>query len=634
MVVFSVAESSGSPGVEVAGLTVKVGTLVGGVFVERPNRTVNAGEKVAVKVVVEVRGDAGTRYEGSLKLSVANPLGVVVGEDSRNWSSTLRGAGEEWEFTFVYEFPPSALRGYYNVDVSVKVLNSVSRGRVSFFYRGLVDRRNVVNVTYVLVLEGTGEVGELRVALPQADSMTFAAGPVVSPRPSRVEKDELGNVYAVYEKVAEGAFRKEFKVSFVGVQEVSLVSADAPIDSLRSLPPGLEEFLRPSPYIESDSPEIVEVARRLSSGVSTVRQLASRIADYVSSTLRYNDALGSIRDSWSLGALWALHAKQGMCLQFARLYVAIARAAGLPARVVEGLVVTPPGGSSSYLHAYAEFYLPGYGWVPVEPQLPGRYVGLVPPVPGYVPLVKGLGEERAGSRDSYVASFTLTYRGSVSTRFTYSYRLYPYEGLSGSVKLSVKYPRELLYGDPIKVNVSVEPRDAVSEVAVTAPNGSRYEYRLVGPGSVVLAASDAGNWTVEVFSMRQGYLPAYTVAVVPVRPRPIKLSVEVGGLPLLGRPAFIVRVSPPVPGITVAVNSSNCLYYEARTLETNSSGVAVYEPPVLLCPATIEFRARGRGYTEAVEVYQYDYSRLAPLYALILLVAVLLVAVRAIRKKH
>src|SRR2546426_3966679 len=66
----------------------------------------------------------------------------------------------------------------------------------------------------------------------------------------------------------------------------------------------------------------------------------------------------------SPGALRALEARLGDCNEHAVLYVALARAAGLPARTAAGLV---PVHGRFYYHAWAEVYLGD--WVAVDPML-------------------------------------------------------------------------------------------------------------------------------------------------------------------------------------------------------------------------------------------------------------------------
>jgi transglutaminase-like putative cysteine protease len=59
----------------------------------------------------------------------------------------------------------------------------------------------------------------------------------------------------------------------------------------------------------------------------------------------------------------------GKCADISAVFVTVARAAGIPARDVYGLRLANPknGDISSGFHCWAEFYLPGEGWVAVDP---------------------------------------------------------------------------------------------------------------------------------------------------------------------------------------------------------------------------------------------------------------------------
>ncbi|GAB4267937.1 MAG: transglutaminase family protein [Deferrisomatales bacterium] len=59
----------------------------------------------------------------------------------------------------------------------------------------------------------------------------------------------------------------------------------------------------------------------------------------------------------------------GKCADIHSVFVALARAAGVPAREVFGIRLGREDGQdvTSWQHCWAEFYLPGYGWVLVDP---------------------------------------------------------------------------------------------------------------------------------------------------------------------------------------------------------------------------------------------------------------------------
>ncbi len=59
----------------------------------------------------------------------------------------------------------------------------------------------------------------------------------------------------------------------------------------------------------------------------------------------------------------------GKCTDIHSVFVALCRAAGIPAREIFGVRLGKKDGQdiSKWQHCWAEFYLPGYDWVPVDP---------------------------------------------------------------------------------------------------------------------------------------------------------------------------------------------------------------------------------------------------------------------------
>lgn len=118
-----------------------------------------------------------------------------------------------------------------------------------------------------------------------------------------------------------------------------------------------EAYLKPAEKIEADAPEIVakvkEITRGKSNQEEVVRTLASWTADWLKDTV---DDGGS--------ALTSFTSRTGNCQTHARLYTAMARAAGIPTRFVSGLVHLE--GKGFLYHSWAESLLNGR-WVAVDP---------------------------------------------------------------------------------------------------------------------------------------------------------------------------------------------------------------------------------------------------------------------------
>ena len=121
---------------------------------------------------------------------------------------------------------------------------------------------------------------------------------------------------------------------------------------------------RPKPFIESDAPEIRAEAEIAVRGVTGARARAERLTRYVNALLdkKPTVSLPSARE--------VLRTKVGDCNEHTALYVAMARALGIPARIAVGLVYMH---GAFYYHAWPEVYLDegaGRGlWLPVDPTL-------------------------------------------------------------------------------------------------------------------------------------------------------------------------------------------------------------------------------------------------------------------------
>jgi len=115
-------------------------------------------------------------------------------------------------------------------------------------------------------------------------------------------------------------------------------------------------FLDAEPLLEVQNTEIQSLARRLRGTETDPRVVAERINDWVHDSLKKEITVGMP------SALATLHAREGDCNEHTQLYVALARAAGIPARVAAGLTWLD---GKFYYHAWPEVWLER--WVAVDP---------------------------------------------------------------------------------------------------------------------------------------------------------------------------------------------------------------------------------------------------------------------------
>ena len=106
--------------------------------------------------------------------------------------------------------------------------------------------------------------------------------------------------------------------------------------------------------------------RTVTAGKKTDLDKARAIYDYVVKTMSY-DKSGT---GWGNGDIyWACDAKRGNCTDFHALFIGLNRAVGIPAEIRDRLPrsrLTAGQGEIGGYHCWAEFYLDGFGWVPVD----------------------------------------------------------------------------------------------------------------------------------------------------------------------------------------------------------------------------------------------------------------------------
>ena len=124
--------------------------------------------------------------------------------------------------------------------------------------------------------------------------------------------------------------------------------------------PGAE--LTSTPLIQSGSPSIVKTAREIAGNSTDPLEVSRKLNEWVYREIKKDITL-SIPSAEQV-----LAARQGDCNEHTVLYVALARALGLPARTAAGLVHVR---GRFYYHAWPEVWL-GDRWFAVDPTL-GQY---------------------------------------------------------------------------------------------------------------------------------------------------------------------------------------------------------------------------------------------------------------------
>jgi transglutaminase-like putative cysteine protease len=126
----------------------------------------------------------------------------------------------------------------------------------------------------------------------------------------------------------------------------------------------MRRYLEPDKMVPLNA-TIAELARAQTAGVTEPTAKARRIYDYVASTMRYDKS----GEGWGRGdAMWACDSKRGNCTDFHSVLIGMMRSSRIPARFEIGfpLPENKNEGDIPGYHCWAEFYVEGIGWVPVD----------------------------------------------------------------------------------------------------------------------------------------------------------------------------------------------------------------------------------------------------------------------------
>ena len=133
---------------------------------------------------------------------------------------------------------------------------------------------------------------------------------------------------------------------------------EPPVVSLKVKEP-TTEFTAPTPFIQSEAAEIVETAWRTIGNAKDRWTAVQRLVPFVYSHIR-DEYVAAFSN-----AMEALKSGRGDCTEHSVLFVALARAVGIPARTAVGIAYWPAGEGFGW-HAWAEVKI-GEKWYAVDP---------------------------------------------------------------------------------------------------------------------------------------------------------------------------------------------------------------------------------------------------------------------------
>ena len=319
-------------------------------------------------------------YDFAAEIVIYDPLGYELYRYSSRNSSKTKYSSIVLKEYLVFTIREYYLNGIYRVRVLVQDFKeNASRVEEAFFIVANATPKilkvNIVQEAKVKnMLSETSTLTYLYLAvIPDTIYQKVIEEPVFNIKPAEILEDGFGNKYAVYKyvKIPPHGYL-HIIAEYPVVLYAKRVDLNKSIGSLSAVPSSVEKYLYPSEKIESDNLLIKSKALQLSSNKSSLLELLTSIGDFVSTHIKYKPM------EKETSALKALLSGEGDCTEYSLLFTALCRASGIPARSVSGCARIAPHRGEVIIyerHAWVEAYIPGEGWVPIEPQQP-KYIGL------------------------------------------------------------------------------------------------------------------------------------------------------------------------------------------------------------------------------------------------------------------
>lgn len=207
-----------------------------------------------------------------------------------------------------------------------------------------------------------------KVALPPDTDYQAVIIQTINPKPDNVTIDADGNYLAWYRLSRE----QKLEVEVDGLAKLNIVpSGNTTLNQNNQ-----QVWTSSQKYWEKDNPQIISALNEIfKSGIpATNKQKESLIYRYVVDTLHYDSDRANSNNVERLGAVTALNNPNlAVCMEFTDLFIALSRAAGVPARELDGYAYSqnktllPLSLDGNSLHAWPQYYDGEGNWIMVDP---------------------------------------------------------------------------------------------------------------------------------------------------------------------------------------------------------------------------------------------------------------------------
>ncbi len=235
-------------------------------------------------------------------------------------------------------------------------------------FRAFNSHTSEITITDQITNFGPGKIlsADVHIAIPKdRPNQSIIKTPTYKPKSPEIVTDKWGQQTAHFhfENVDAGENTEGQMVLKAKISEVRYFIYPEDVGTIADIPQEIKDkYLENNEKYNFDHPVIQNAVKEAIGDETNSYMIFRGIFNYLIGNMYYEMTGG-----WNT-APTVLERGNGSCSEYSFVYIAMCRAAGLPARYVGSVVIRGDYACiDDVFHRWVEVYLPNYGWVPIDP---------------------------------------------------------------------------------------------------------------------------------------------------------------------------------------------------------------------------------------------------------------------------
>ncbi len=265
-----------------------------------------------------------------------------------------RGIAWDGKFLWTVDFQNDSIYQIVHSDDEIFHINNIRKARITFTHQAKIYGYGILKNLDVFI------------ALPENLPQQKILNTSIIPQNFLIKQDrwEQKIAWLNYKNISSNETVQTIMTVDADISAIRYFIFPDKVGSIKTIPEEIRKKYTEngSKYLINDA-YIQNIVMEIVDNETNPYWIARKIFNYVGNHLEYK-----LEGGWN-AAPYVLQRGSGSCSEYTFSFISLCRAAGLPARYVGSIVVRGDDASTDDVyHRWAEVYLPGYGWIPFDPQ--------------------------------------------------------------------------------------------------------------------------------------------------------------------------------------------------------------------------------------------------------------------------